>query len=106
MKKRLAIAVIAATLAGCAGGPLAIKTAADAREVTVGGTVYVVSSTGQGTYGAAFGNHFANNVFVSPAEHMTRKAAFTAAIESVTKCKVTDSVLDPAGATLQAAVKC
>jgi hypothetical protein len=94
------------TLAACAGGPIALKTDPNAKEVEVAGVRYVVSPTGPDTYGAVHQDFYANNLFVSNASLMTRKAGFIAAVERATGCRVVDSVMDQSNTTLQARVNC
>lgn len=105
LPRLLLSAVASIVLAGCAGGPIAIKTAPGAREVTVGGSVIVVSQT-DGLWGATYRDFVANNLYVSNADHLRRKAQFIQAIETVSKCKVVDSTMDQGAAALNAMVRC
>jgi hypothetical protein len=94
-------------LTACAGGPVAILSSPNARTVVVDGKEIVVSPLEQpGMYAATFGSFLANNLYVSPADKLVRKGQYARAIELATKCRIVDSVLDDAAATLQAAVKC
>jgi hypothetical protein len=103
---RTSILILAVPLLGaCAGGPIAIKAAPGAREVTIGGSVIVVSQS-DGLWGATHRDFLANNLYVSAADNLRRKAQFIQAIESVSKCKVVESTMDQGAAALNAMVRC
>jgi hypothetical protein len=104
-RRLLGAAASLLVLAGCAGGPIAIKSAPGAREVTVGGAVIVVSQS-DGLWGATHRDYVANNLYVSAADNLRRKAQFIQAIEIASKCKVVESTMDQGAAALNAMVKC
>jgi hypothetical protein len=97
--------LVSLALAGCAGAPMGIKMATGAKEITVGGSVIVVSQT-DGVWGATYREFLANNLYVSPASHLRRKQEFIQAIEQVSRCRVVESTLDPGAAALNAIVRC
>lgn len=105
--RRAGVTIAAALLcAGCAGGPIAIKSAPGARTVQVDGKSIVVSPGPGGTYGATFDDFLANNLYVSNLDQLVRKGQFTRAIELATGCRVVESVMDQGAATFNATVKC
>jgi hypothetical protein len=104
--RTLSLLLVSAFVVGCAGSPMGIQSAPDAKQVTVGGVAYVVASTGPGTYSATHRDFIANNTIVAPSTYLTRKASFIAAIEAATGCKVTDTAGETGGAVLHASVKC
>lgn len=95
----------AAVLAGCAGGPIAIKSSPNVRTVVVDGVSIDVAQDG-GLWHATHTNFMANNLFVSNAEHLRRRVRYRQAIEMASGCKVVDSSSDEGTNAMSASVSC
>lgn len=106
MMRTLVLALAAGTLLlGCAGSPVAVKSAPGAQDVTIDGTPMVVSKSGD-TWSVTFRDTFIHNLVVTGEDHFRRRIQFKRAIEQVSGCRVADSFVDPGSLVMQATVAC
>jgi hypothetical protein len=107
MRLKLQAALLALALTGCAvNDRLGLQHGEPHRNVMIDGVSFSVVESPKGTWQAVHTDFFANNTVVHPDQFLPRKVQFTRAIEEVSACKVSDSVMDFAASKLQATVKC
>lgn len=99
-----ALILAAITLTAC-GSATRIPNAAAGTTVNIQGKAILVTQD-KGMWYAVHSDYWANNMVVLEEEFLPRKLAFIQAIETVSKCKVIDSVPSFGTASLQASVKC
>jgi hypothetical protein len=92
-------------LGGCAGSAVGISNAPDSREIKQGAESIIVSNDG-GVWAATYRDYLAKFIFVDARGLLSRKLGLTAAIESASGCKVTESTTDNMNITMHASVAC
>lgn len=97
--------VVLPVLCACAGSPVRIVNAPDARRIEISGESVVVSKDGS-AWAAAFADYGTKMIYVDPPGLLKRKLILRAAIEQASGCKVDESTIDTMGMTMHASTRC